>query len=106
MQKWEILTKRLILQEIYKNDAALIHQLHSIPEVDEFNTLGILQNLEETKAIILPDIKYQKVPPRSRFCWSIILANNNSFIGLSGLFLVIIVLKWQNFTHFFQNSGE
>jgi RimJ/RimL family protein N-acetyltransferase len=85
--KVEIRTERLILKEITKKDAKIIHQLHSIPEVDEFNTLGIPKNIEETKSIILPDIKDQKKSPRSRFCWKIILSGNNTFIGLAGLFL-------------------
>jgi len=61
--------------------------LHSVPEVDEFNTLGIPKSLEETKTIILTDIKDQKKSIRSRFCWKIILAEKQTFIGLAGLFL-------------------
>ena len=83
----EIRTERLILQEISKRDAEIIHQLHSVPEVDEFNTLGIPKSLEETKAIILPDIKDQKKLTRSRFCWKIMLAESQTFLGLAGLFL-------------------
>jgi len=85
--KMEICTERLILQEISKKDAVIIHRLHSIPEVDEFNTLGIPKNLEETKAIILPDIKDQKKLTRSQFCWKILIAESQIFIGLAGLFL-------------------
>lgn len=83
----DICTERLILKEITQKDAAIIHQLHSLPEVDEYNTLGIPKNLEETEGIILPDIKDQKKSPRSRFCWKILLAGKHTFIGLAGLFL-------------------
>lgn len=83
----EIRTERLIMQEISNKDAEMIHRLHSIPEVDEFNTLGIPKNLEETKAIILPDIKDQKKLTRSQFCWKILIAESQTFIGLAGLFL-------------------
>jgi [ribosomal protein S5]-alanine N-acetyltransferase len=83
----EIRTECLILKEITKKDAEIIHQLHSVPEVDEFNTLGIPKNMEETKAIIQLDINDQKKSTRSRFCWKIKLAENDTFIGLAGLFL-------------------
>ena len=83
----DICTQRLILKEITQKDVEIIHQLHSIPEVDEFNTLGIPKNLEETRAIIQPDIKDQKKSLRSRFCWKIILTENDKFIGLAGFFL-------------------
>ncbi len=83
----DIHTERLILKEITEKDAEIIHQLHSLPEVDKFNTLGIPKNLEETQGIILPDIKDQKKSPRSRFCWKILLAGKHTFIGLAGLFL-------------------
>ena len=83
----DIYTERLILKEISKKDAEIIHQLHSLPEVDEFNTLGIPKDLEETKAVMLPDIKDQKKSKRSRFCWKISLAEDQKFVGLAGLFL-------------------
>ena len=83
----EICTERLILQEITKNDATIIHELHSLPEVDEFNTLGIPKDLEETKAIIQLDINDQKESTRSRFCWKIMLGKDRTFMGLAGLFL-------------------
>ncbi len=83
----EIRSDRLLLKEIKRKDAEIIHQLHSLPEVDEFNTLGIPKNLKETKITIRPDIKDQQKSTRSRFCWKIMLADNDTFIGLSGLFL-------------------
>ncbi|MFT4565915.1 MAG: ribosomal-protein-alanine N-acetyltransferase [Saprospiraceae bacterium] len=36
------------------SDFDFIHKLHCLPETDEFNTLGIPNNIEETKAIIEP----------------------------------------------------
>jgi len=52
MNKIEILTKRTKLRFVTLSDCDLIHELHSLPETDRFNTLGIPKNLEETKAII------------------------------------------------------
>jgi len=46
----EIQTHRLKLTEITWAELENIHQLHSIFEVDEFNTVGIPKNIEETRA--------------------------------------------------------
>lgn len=79
-------TARLLLEEITMNDLELVHQLHSIPELDEYNTLGIPVNLEETRKIIAPAIADQTKEPRSQFCWKIILKEKSSIIGLAGMF--------------------
>jgi len=49
----EIITERLILREITWNDLESIHRLHSIPEVDEYNTLGIPKDIDETRELII-----------------------------------------------------
>lgn len=41
----EIESNRLILTEITWDDLENIHVLHSIPEIDEFNTLGLPKNI-------------------------------------------------------------
>lgn len=82
-----ILSKRLSLSEISWNDLDDIHKIHSVPEVDEFNTLGIPKDLNETKTIIKPDIEDQLKVKRSRFCWKIQLMDTNEFVGLAGMFL-------------------
>lgn len=82
-----IISERLILQEITINDLKKIHQLHSVPEVDEFNTLGIPKNSKETKQVIQPYIADQKKAIRSLFCWKILLKEPNEFIGLAGMSL-------------------
>ncbi|MGM0622110.1 MAG: GNAT family N-acetyltransferase [Bacteroidota bacterium] len=83
----EIQTKRLSLIEISWDDLERIHQLHSVPEVDEFNTLGIPENLDETRKNIQTYIDNQKEMPRSRFCWKAILKETNDFIGIAGMTL-------------------
>lgn len=79
-------TERLLLKEISLQDLETIHKLHSLPEVDEFNTLGIPKNIDETRNIIQKDINDQVNSPRHRFCWKIILKQTNEFIGLAGMF--------------------
>jgi len=82
----KLTTARLLFEEIRLNDLELVHQLHSIPEVDEYNTLGIPANLDETRKIIGPAIADQTKEPRSQFCWKILLKENGNVIGLAGMF--------------------
>ena len=83
----DIHSERLTLEEIGWEDVKIIHQLHSIPEVDEFNTLGIPKDEMATQNIIKPNIEDQHKTKRSRFCWKIILKESNQSIGLAGFFL-------------------
>lgn len=41
-------TERLTLRPVTIDDTETIHQLHSIEEVDQYNTLGIPENIEVT----------------------------------------------------------
>jgi len=83
----EIITERLLLREITWNDLENIHGLHSIPEVDEHNTLGIPKDIEETRELIRPDIEAKGKDPQSRYTWRVILQNSGEFIGLAGMTL-------------------
>ena len=82
-----LITERLELKEITFDDLDMIHRLHSVPEVDEYNTIGIPKSLEETKKIIQQDIGDQTKTPRSNFCWKILLIESSEFIGLAGMSL-------------------
>lgn len=83
----EIITDRLILKEINLKDVESIHELHSLPEVDEFNTLGIPENINVTKNLVKKILKDQKTLPRKCYEWKIIIKETNEFIGLAGMFL-------------------
>ena len=80
-------TTRLLLVEISADDIEAIHQLHSIPEVDEFNTLGIPKSLDETKKVMQASLDAQLQSPRSSYTWKILTKELNEFIGLAGFFL-------------------
>ena len=45
-------TKRLAFRLVEISDLYAIHKLHSLPEVDEFNTLGIPKDLNESKSVV------------------------------------------------------
>jgi len=83
----EIITERLLLREITWNDLESIHRLHSVPEVDKYNTLGIPKDIEETRELIRPDIEAKAKDPQSKYTWRIILQHSAEFIGLAGMTL-------------------
>jgi len=80
---------RLLLKEISIQDLNPIHKLHSIPEVDEFNTLGIPKDLQETEKFILSIIEDQNSKQRKQYCWGVWAINSNDFIGLAGLVVAV-----------------
>ncbi len=83
----ELQSLRLKLIEITWNDLEDIHNLHSIPEVDEFNTLGIPKSIEETREIIRPVIESGNDQPRKSYAWKIVIKESGTFIGMAGLTL-------------------
>ncbi len=81
----EIGSNRLLLKGISWDDLEDIHNLHSCPEVDEFNTLGIPENIEETKELIRPLVEGQTSAHVKAYTWKIVLKDSNEFIGLAGM---------------------
>ena len=67
----ELLSERLKLRPIEWSDLNHIHNLHSLPETDEFNTLGIPKDIEETKSIIQPWIAENKLEEVSNYTLAI-----------------------------------
>jgi len=47
----ELKTERLRLRPVLKSDLEAMHDLHSIPEVDEYNTLGIPKDMDQSQSI-------------------------------------------------------
>jgi len=85
MKEFELSSKRLKIEPIVWSDLENIHQLHSLPEVDEFNTLGIPANLEETKQVIKPWIEEYQIQKIRNYTLAIRLLDSDQFIGLFGL---------------------
>lgn len=81
----KILTDRLRLRFIERSDLDSIHKLHSLAETDEYNTLGIPDNIETTKAIIELWIGENKLKKISNYTFAIEDKLNKEFIGLFGL---------------------
>ncbi len=85
MNEFEILTERLKLRLIELSDLDSIHNLHSLPETDEYNALGIPKDIEETKSIIESWIAENKLEEIKNFTFAIENKSNEKFIGLFGL---------------------
>ncbi len=78
-----IITPQLDLFEIKSEDLEHIHTLHSLPEVDEFNTLGIPASLNETRDLLnnwLTSIK-----AKTALVFKIVNRQTGQFIGLFGI---------------------
>jgi len=80
-------TERLQAIEITLDDLEDIHRLESIPEVDEFNTLGIPGKISDTEKMILQVIEGRSKKPRDSYTWKVVLKETNQFIGLAGFSL-------------------
>jgi len=85
MTEIEIITERIKLRLIEISDLNSIHKLHSLPETDEFNALGVPENIEETKKIIEPWIAENKLSKIKNYTFAIENKLNKEFIGLFGL---------------------
>lgn len=78
-------SERILLRPIAYQYLQAIHQLHSIPEVDEFNTSGIPKSIDETKAIVDQWILNLEEEPVHKFTFVLELKEGNHFIGLMGI---------------------
>jgi [ribosomal protein S5]-alanine N-acetyltransferase len=81
----EIKTERLIICEVEWDDLDDIFILESSPEVDEYNTLGIPDNINVTREHLRPFIEDRKAKIRKKYCWTIRLHIKEEFIGLAGM---------------------
>ena len=82
-----MLTKRLNLKELSNDNLKDIHFLHSLPEIDQYNTLGIPETVEETEKLVSEWIIQQRLLPRTSYIFSVNLIETNQFIGLIALIL-------------------
>lgn len=87
--KTKLSAERLNLRPIQPSDLGSIHALHALPETDQYNTLGIPNNIEETKMIISPWISDNEKAEPTNFTFTIETKANSIFVGL-------IVLKLGN----------
>jgi len=75
-------TQRLHIRELEPTDLESIHTLHSLPETDEFNTLGIPENIQVTEQILNNWLSAKEQEPRNSYVFAIELNDTHPFIGL------------------------
>lgn len=81
----ELVTERLKLRFIELSDLDAIHCLHSLPETDKYNALGIPKDIAETKSIIEPWIAAHEKTTIKNYTFAMDKRSNEAFIGLFGL---------------------
>lgn len=97
-------TERLIIRPLASFDLDYIHELHSLKETDEFNTLGIPAHIEETKVLVEKWIfENNKVVP-TNFSFAVELNTENQIIGLIGINLGKV--KYKNAEVWFKFHSE
>ena len=80
-----IQTSRLIIRDLSLSDIDNIHILHSLPETDRFNTLGIPKTIEPTERLLDEWLSVQNTNPRKSYIYCIDLKDSDKFIGLIAL---------------------
>lgn len=77
-------TDRLKLRELLISDLEYVHELHSLPETDRYNTLGIPDSIEVTRQLILTWLSASYETPRKKFVFCI-ETKKDEFVGLIGI---------------------
>ncbi|MEP7079607.1 MAG: GNAT family protein [Ginsengibacter sp.] len=78
-------TDRLNFRQVSKEDISNIHALHSLPETDRFNTLGIPETIQKTEKIIYNWCNKQNNMPPASYVFCLDLIHTKQFIGLIAL---------------------
>lgn len=86
-------SERLTIKDLSRDDLDLIHHLHSFPEVDEFNTLGIPNDISQTNAALQPYLEAQQAKPRKLYGWKIEITTTHEFVGMAGMTLSLDKFK-------------
>ncbi|SFQ83166.1 GNAT family N-acetyltransferase [Hymenobacter arizonensis] len=78
-------TARLQLRELSWADLSAVHQLHSLPEVDAFNTLGLPASVAATERLLAGWLAQQRAVPRTSYLFCAQRADSAAFVGLLAL---------------------
>ena len=81
----KIITERTKLRPLQWSDLNTVHKLHALPETDAYNTLGIPNNIEETRKVIAPWIQENEGVAIKNYVLAIENKIDAEFIGLFGL---------------------
>jgi [ribosomal protein S5]-alanine N-acetyltransferase len=82
-----IQTARLTIRLLREADIESVHHLHSVPETDTFNTLGIPDSIQTSATIVAEWLAAGAINPRISYVCCIELKDTDQFIGLIALHL-------------------
>lgn len=85
LNKNQITTERLSLKLVEMMDLDWLYQLLSLPEVDQYNTLGIPENREVTRKMIAQHVLDNCEPSPQRYTFSVLDKSNGIGVGLCAL---------------------
>jgi [ribosomal protein S5]-alanine N-acetyltransferase len=85
MTETYLTTEHLNLRLVTYADLANVHELHSLPETDEFNTLGIPENVDDTKVILGNWIAANSREHNRSYIFVVELLSSREFTGLAGI---------------------
>ena len=80
-------TERLNFRQVSSDDINNIHELHSLPETDKFNTLGIPETIQVTEKVINEWLVGQNAKPQTSYIFFLNLVGTKQFIGLIALII-------------------
>ncbi|WP_428665613.1 GNAT family N-acetyltransferase [Runella sp.] len=83
----QLQTNRLLLREIVLDDIETIHELHSLPETDRYNTLGIPETIQTTEQIVKEWLKAQNTAPQTSYIFCMESVDTKQLIGLMALMI-------------------
>lgn len=81
----QLQTHRLLLRELTPEDLNVIHRMNSIPEVDQYNTLGLPEDIAVTGKLLQDWLSEQHASPRLHYVLGITDTASGIFIGMIGL---------------------
>lgn len=85
MNTIKLQSARITLRLVQFSDLEVIHELHSFPETDQYNTLGIPKDITETESVIQSLVAENKQSDIRNYTFAIENMNTTVFIGLFGL---------------------
>ena len=81
----QLKTESLVIRDLFFTDLENIHYLHSLPEAEVHNTLGIPDTLQTTEKLLVDWLEKQKHFQRSCYVLGMELHEINEFLGLIAL---------------------
>ncbi len=78
-------SERLHYNPLVMTDIDDVHALHSLPETDRYNTLGIPADIETTRAVMTNWLQQMETTPVQLYVFKLTEKETNTFTGLMGL---------------------